>query len=115
MTSRLFRSICAMRDLFGMAAPEAVEAIGKVYIDEGKLRSVYECSTLSSEADNFVLYRIIGNDLPPRHERGQSLRSLRFILENEPALEACEKHFVVNRIVDTAMEAEIIELLNLHA
>jgi hypothetical protein len=59
-----------------------------------------------------VLYRIIGNDLPPRHERGQSLRSLRFILENEPVLLGCEKRFVVNRIVDAAMEAEIIDLLD---
>lgn len=29
------------------------------------------------------IYRIIGNDLPPRHKQGQTLANIRFILENE--------------------------------
>lgn len=63
------------------------------------------------EPDSFVLYRIIGNDLEPRHRRGQSLTNLEFLLENEPDLAHCEKRWVVNRIVDPAEEAAIISLL----
>lgn len=61
--------------------------------------------------DAFVLYRIIGNDLYPRHRKGQSRDNLRFILRHEPVLEGCEKVFVVNRIVDPEEEAAIIDLL----
>src|SRR5690606_385537 len=66
---------------------------------------------LYREPDTFVLYRIIGNDLPPRHRVGQSIDNLRFILDHEPELPGCEKRFVVNRIVDPAAEKEIIGLL----
>lgn len=37
----------------------------------------------SPERDTIVLYRIIGNDLPPRHSPRQTLTNLRFLLENE--------------------------------
>lgn len=60
---------------------------------------------------NFVLYRIIGNDLIPRHRRGQSRENLRFILNNEPEFEGCKKCFVVNRIIDPDEEEAIIHLL----
>lgn len=33
--------------------------------------------------DTLVLYRILGNDLPPRHSPGQTLRNLRFLLQHE--------------------------------
>jgi hypothetical protein len=62
----------------------------------------------------FVLYRILGNDLPPRHGGGQTLANLRFILDHEPALAECEKRWVVNRIFDAAAEAEIIRFLEAH-
>jgi hypothetical protein len=58
-----------------------------------------------------VLYRVLGNDLPPSHEIGQTLSNLRFMLDHEPELEACEKRWVVNRIVDPEQEAAIIALL----
>lgn len=61
--------------------------------------------------DRFVLYRIVGNDLPPRHKPGQSRENVRFILEHEPELAACEKRWIVNRIVDVAEERAIINLL----
>ncbi|KAI5479538.1 hypothetical protein MNV49_003480 [Pseudohyphozyma bogoriensis] len=35
------------------------------------------------QRDTLVLYRILGNDLPPRHSPGQTLRNLRFLLEHE--------------------------------
>ncbi|MCC5859610.1 MAG: alginate lyase family protein [Ectothiorhodospiraceae bacterium] len=68
-------------------------------------------STGGIAGHRFILYRIIGNDLVPRHRQGQSRENLRFILEHEPELEGCEKRFVVNRIVDPAEEAAILELL----
>jgi hypothetical protein len=75
------------------------------------LRASYRASGLDEEADTFVLYRVLGNDLPPRHEIGQTLSNLRFMLDNEPELEACEKRWVVNRIVDPEQEAAVIALL----
>ncbi|GAA5878629.1 hypothetical protein JCM1840_003533 [Sporobolomyces johnsonii] len=35
------------------------------------------------ERDTLVMYRILGNDLPPRHSPGQTLRNLRFLLQHE--------------------------------
>ncbi|QBY01811.1 glycosyltransferase [Rhodophyticola sp. CCM32] len=75
------------------------------------LRAEYMSKKLDQVPDNFVLYRILGNDLPPRHESGQTLKNLRFILENEPPLERCEKRWVVNRVVDPEQEAAILALL----
>ena len=65
-----------------------------------------------SNEESFVLYRILGNDLPPRHRSGQSEQNLRFLLDEEPDLPGCEKRYVVNRIVDPAIEARLIELLD---
>ncbi|TPW27606.1 alginate lyase family protein [Pararhizobium mangrovi] len=79
--------------------------------DEASLKKAYAESSIAKTPDRFVLYRIIGNDLPPRHSVGQSLRNLAFILDEEPELKDCEKRFVVNRIVDPAMEREILDLL----
>ena len=70
--------------------------------------------TLITSPDTFVLYRIIGNDLYPRHKKGQSRENLRFILENEPNFDGCEKRFVVNRIIDQEEEELIIQLLKKH-
>lgn len=75
------------------------------------LKADYHASGLVSEPDTFVLYRILGNDLPPRHEVGQTLRNLRFLLENEPPLEGCEKRWIINRVVNPEQEAAIIALL----
>src|SRR5690606_7033744 len=61
--------------------------------------------------DTFVLYRIIGNDLYPRHKRGQAVENLQFILEHEPVLEGCEKRFILNRILSDDVERHIIGLL----
>jgi len=79
--------------------------------NELQLRQTYEASPASRLPDSFVLYRIIGNDLPPRHRDGQTLDNLRFILENEAPLPGCEKRWVVNRIVDPVTEAAVLELL----
>ena len=43
-------------------------------------------SLLEQEEVEFILYRAIGNDLPPRHASGQSYTNVKFILENENEL-----------------------------
>ena len=79
--------------------------------DPQALAAAYQLTPLAAEPERFVLYRILGNDLPPRHRLGQTQDNLRFILEHEPELDSCEKRFVVNRIVDPAEENAILRLL----
>lgn len=79
--------------------------------DPAQLRSAYLAGPVSAMPDTFVLYRIIGNDLPPRHARGQCRENLAFILAHEPELPGCEKRFVVNRIVDAEEDRAVIALL----
>ena len=78
---------------------------------EKRLMQEYRHSELAKMPDTFVLYRIIGNDLVPRHKKGQSRKNLRFVLENEPALPNCEKRWVVNRIFDQDEERRVIAML----
>ncbi|KAI1311596.1 hypothetical protein EDD11_003336 [Mortierella claussenii] len=66
------------------------------------------------DPESIVLYRILGNDLPPRHRPGQTLSNVRFILEHEPEFEKTRKLWVLNRIVDPHAEASIIQLLDHH-
>ncbi|WP_342432060.1 hypothetical protein [Neobacillus sp. FSL H8-0543] len=81
--------------------PKTLDYLKKDYLEKG----------LDKIRDTFVLYRIIGNDLYPRHQKGQTLRNLQFILEHESVLENCEKRWIVNRIIDKEVEQAIIALL----
>lgn len=87
----------------GRGAPPAV--------DTEALRAAFSADPLAAEADTFVLYRILGNDLPPRHRDGQTRKNLAFLLEHEPDLPACEKRFILNRIVDPREEEALTRLL----
>ncbi len=69
---------------------------------------------MTAAGPEFLLIRIVGNDLEPRHRAGQSRDNLRFILENEPPLPGCAKRFLLNRIVDGAEEARLTALLAEH-
>ena len=106
--------------LFGIAAvtgvkpPIAADRGPAPVVPEDTLKAVFENSGLSGEPDTYVLYRIIGNDIEPRHRRGQSRRNIEFILDNEPDLPKCEKRWVVNRIVDQSEERAICDLLEAH-
>jgi len=64
--------------------------------------------------NGFALYRILGNDLPPRHYSAQTLNNLQFILTHEPVFTDCEKRWVVNRIADREQENKILSLLQRH-
>lgn len=83
---------------------------GEAY-DEAALFGAYTASGLHLEPDTFALYRIIGNDLVPRHARGQSRRNVEFALEHEPDLPDCRKFWIVNRIFDEIEKGKIIDLL----
>jgi|GEM_PF-1080709 len=82
--------------------------------DVTALKAEYQSKVLSEQPDTFALYRILGNDLPPRHKIGQTFNNLKFILENEPDFKNCTKHWVVNRIVDQEQEEAILKLLDQH-
>ncbi|KAI9025994.1 alginate lyase-domain-containing protein [Phycomyces nitens] len=71
-------------------------------------------SVVPVSRDQIILYRIIGNDLPPRHKEGQTLSNLRFILEHESSFPNTRKLFILNRIADPTNEEMIIQLLNSH-
>jgi hypothetical protein len=57
------------------------------------------------------LCRIIGNDLFPRHRRGQALANLRTILSEESNPSGWHKLFVLNRIVDCSVVEEAAALI----
>jgi len=59
-----------------------------------------------------IFYRILGNDLPPRHSASQTITNLKFILEKEPELSNCEKRFLLNRIADRKTMRNITAMLN---
>jgi len=82
--------------------------------DHEALRVAYRALSIATEPETFVLYRIVGNDLAPRHVQGQSLTNVSFILANEPPLQDCDKRWIVNRIFDPRSEAAIIDLLERH-
>jgi hypothetical protein len=82
--------------------------------NEEILKIEYMDKGLDKELDTFVLFRIIGNDLYPRHKKGQSLVNLQFVLQHEPEFENCEKIWVVNRIISKEEEIALINLLNEH-
>ncbi|CAG8504164.1 11069_t:CDS:2 [Paraglomus occultum] len=68
--------------------------------------------TPMTNPEGIILYRILGNDLPPRHKAGQILQNVRFILNNEPKFPNTRKMWLLNRIVDEDYENALIQLLN---
>ncbi len=63
-------------------------------------------------ASKYLLYRILGNDIPLRHQKGQTLRNLRRILEGEEGLKGLKMRWLLNRIADQEVQAQIIKLLD---
>ena len=61
--------------------------------------------------DSFALCRIVGNDLEPRHQAGQSLANVQFILDHEADFEGVQKLWLLNRIFNPETEANVIQLL----
>lgn len=87
-------------------------------ITEAEVQSLLQkASNLQSNpktTKKFILFRAIGNDLPPRHVQGQSYSNLKFILENEPTLPDLDVRWYLNRIVNQTEQFRIITLLIQH-
>lgn len=62
----------------------------------------------------FCIVRIIGNENPPRDVIGSRLRSLEFILLNEPNFVDTTKLYILNRLVDQEYRRQVIDLLRDH-
>jgi hypothetical protein len=92
-------------------APQPIPSAYVSNIDIAPLRERYERSSLAEHPDTFCLWRIIGNDLPPRHKTGQSFENVKFILKYEPDLPGCSKHWLLNRISDAGEQQRIVALL----
>jgi hypothetical protein len=84
-------------------------------------------SVLAPERDTLVLYRILGNDLPPRHSPDQTLHNIRFMLSHESTFPAqilyphypsaerplrVEKYFVLNRLSSPELTNTIVKVLS---
>ena len=89
LVSQIPGTVCLYHFLQRLRRPEKVV---RVSLDRGSypvvsfsnLKEKYLQSPLSNEPDIFVLYRIIGNDLAPRHRKGQSRENLRFRTKKKP-------------------------------
>eukprot|EP00127_Corallochytrium_limacisporum_P000390 Clim_evm85s11 gene=Clim_evmTU85s11 len=63
----------------------------------------------------FIVFRAIGNDLPPRHELGQTRTNIKFVLEHEPPMpDNWAKWWVINRITEKEEEEAVIRMLEEH-
>ncbi|MFW5717682.1 MAG: hypothetical protein ACOC0E_09580 [Spirochaetota bacterium] len=111
VAGRIIRRATGFTAVVGEDPPRAADRGPAPRTREDTLRRAYEASEVANEPDTFVLYRIVGNDLAPRHRKGQSRENVRFILDNEPELPGCEKRWIVNRIVDPEEDRAIRELL----
>ena len=62
-------------------------------------------------AGSVIIARVVGNDLFPRHGKGQMLTNLRFILEHEPNFTDVTKLFILNRLTDANEQKEAQRLI----
>lgn len=60
----------------------------------------------------FVIYRIVGNSLPPRHGPDDTYNNLQYVLKNEPELPSCDKRWLLNRLIDPGLEERCIKLIS---
>lgn len=94
-----------------------------------KMRETYGTHHLrhfeEPQRDTVVLYRILGNDLPPRHGEGQTLRNLRFMLSHENDFDflssptssyglRVEKYYVLNRLTSRSAVDSLLAVFDEH-
>lgn len=60
----------------------------------------------------YALIRILGNDMPFRHNPNQTLTNLEFTLKNESDFAGCVKLWILNRIIDSEKKSAIVTLLD---
>lgn len=100
--------LCEFLALLAHTAPPMMQLIPGA--SEQQLRWAYVASGAWSR-DGVCIVRVVGNDLPPRHASGQSVRNVRFILENERLPEGVTRSWVLNRITEPDVKAQLISLL----
>lgn len=69
---------------------------------------------MKSPLADFVLIRILGNELSPRDLPGSRLRALEYIVTHEPPLPSTQKYYLLNRLIDEALHDNYIRMLNAH-
>lgn len=80
----------------------------KGYSIKDSLEKHINVNNLNSE---FVLFRMLGNDIPTRHSLSQTLTNLQYILENEPELPELDKIWILHKIIDKSQEQAILSKL----
>ena len=71
--------------------------------------------SIEKKENSIVLYRLIGNDMPPLESRGQLLINTKYALEQEQFnLPRTRKRWILNRILDQQLHNEILGLLQDH-
>ena len=71
----------------------------------------FDRSLTPAFSQTFAYYRIIGNDLPPRHDTHQTIRNVEFMVAHEHVPANVTRCFILNRIVDGEKERRIIDIL----
>lgn len=87
------------------------DAVSRVAAAVERVMTVIAHATQSRKDVTIALIRAIGNPLPPRHSSEQALTNLKFTLEHELAFPRVTKHWVLNRLIDTELEQQLIHLL----
>lgn len=67
-----------------------------------------------SKPPTFLLFRLIGNNMPPLQSPGQLLWNTEYALKHEADFPDCRKRWVINQIVNTTEKQLILDLLKLH-
>lgn len=66
---------------------------------------------IKSKRNNYVIIRILGNDISTLHNENQTFDNLKFTLENEPEFKNTDKIYILNKIIDNNKKNKIIKLL----
>lgn len=82
---------------------------GEVSDDDATYRDFER--NLDSQQPYFVLFRQLGNDLPPYHTLGQTRWNLEYVLRHEGALRGCRKKWLLHRLVSGRERKLTLELL----
>lgn len=96
--------------------PPALPKFPAAYAAVQPLLRKYQQSRLSNPptTKKYILFRALGNDLPPRHATNQTTTNLAFILKNEPRLPQLERRWYINRIVDPNKLLHLVKTLIAH-
>lgn len=61
--------------------------------------------------NKYAIVRILGNELPPRDTKGNRIKSLQFILDNEQRLDNCTKFWIINQVHSDELKSDYLSLL----